>query len=142
MKTLLLVEDGEVEIRAMRMALERTGVKYRFGAVRDGDEAVKYLGGEGIYTDRAVYPMPDVVLLDLSIPGRNGHQVLQWIRTQPNLKNLPVVVLTGSFNTTDYRDAMSEGATSYHLKPENVSGLQIILADVTRKWLSGPVAPS
>ncbi|MDB6124045.1 MAG: response regulator with CheY-like receiver domain and winged-helix DNA-binding domain [Pedosphaera sp.] len=118
------------------MAFERTGLQHRLGIVRDGDEAVKYLSGEGIYTNRTVHPLPDAVLLDLSIPGRNGHQVLQWIRTQPNLKKLPVVVLTGSFNTADYRNAMSEGATSYHLKPENAAGLQTILTEVSRKWLS------
>src|SRR3954469_23748842 len=136
MKTVLLVEDGEVEIKAMRMAFERAGLQHRLGVVRDGDEAVKYLSGEGVYADRAVHPLPDAVLLDLSIPGRNGHQVLQWIRTQPNFKDLPVIVLTGSFNTTDYRNAMSEGATGYHLKPENAAGLQTILADLERKWLT------
>src|SRR5579872_6413767 len=82
MKTLLLVEDGAIETLLMKKALERAGAPCSLQAVANGNQAVVYLSGAGPYADRQAYPLPALVLLDLSMPGRNGHEVLKWIRTQ------------------------------------------------------------
>src|SRR5580658_1558262 len=82
MKTVLLAEDSEDDIFVMKMACKRTGIPHLLQVVTDGDMAIDYLSGNGIYADRTAYPLPDVVFLDIKMPKRDGHEVLQWIRSQ------------------------------------------------------------
>jgi CheY-like chemotaxis protein len=136
MKTLLLVEDGEVETFLVKRALERVGSPCLLQSVKDGDQAVEYLSGTGPYADRSLYPMPEAILLDLNMPGRNGLQVLQWIRDQPALVNLSVSVLTKSLEPSDVQEAYRLGAKAYLVKPGNMDGLEKILLNITQDWLS------
>src|SRR5271170_3881829 len=101
MKTVLLVEDNQDDVFVMKMACQRTGIPHLLRVVTDGVMAVDYLSGIGDYADRTVHPLPDVVFLDIKMPKRDGHEVLKWIRAQPALKNLPVVMLTGSVQSAD-----------------------------------------
>jgi len=140
-KTLLLVEDGEVETFLVQRALDRIGSPCSFQVVKNGDQAIDYLAGLGQYADRQAYPLPAVILLDLVMPGRNGHQVLQWIRAQPGLKALPVIIFTSSVQVEDAKAAYGSGANDYCLKPDNVEGLRQILARIAKKWLE-PDAPA
>jgi CheY-like chemotaxis protein len=135
MKTILLVEDGELEVLMMRRALELANLPWSLQLMKDGDEAIEYLSGTGRFVDRNVFPLPALVLLDLVIPGHNGHEVLEWIRGQPDLKTLPVVMLTHSFNTSDAKTAYSLGVNSYLIKPSNVAHMQELLIRVARDWL-------
>lgn len=73
--------------------------------VDDGDKAVAYLSGHPPYDDRAAYPLPTIILLDLKPPRRSGHEVLQWIGAHPNLRRVPVVVLTSSAESADVKKA-------------------------------------
>ena len=113
MKTVLLVEDCNDDVFAMKMACKRSGIPHLFQVVTDGEMAMDYLSGEGEYADRSVYPLPDVVFLDINMPGCTGHDVLGWIRQQPGLKKLPVAMLTGSVMAEDVNRAYALGATSY-----------------------------
>src|SRR6266496_2243141 len=94
--TILFAEDDADDFVFMRRAFEKTGAHYNFVRVPNGEEAVGYLHGDGPYHDRAQYPFPDLLLLDLKMPMMNGFDVLAWWRQQPHAKDLPVVVLTGS----------------------------------------------
>jgi len=69
------------------------------------------------YDDRAAYPLPTIILLNLKLPRRSGHEVLQWIRAHPNLRRVPVVVLTSSAESADVKKAYEIGAKSYLVKP-------------------------
>jgi CheY-like chemotaxis protein len=135
MKTVLLVEDNEDDVFFMKMACQRTGIPHALQVVEDGDAAIAYLGGQGSYADRAKYPLPDLIFLDIKMPKRSGHEVLEWIRTQPALKNLPVVMLTSSLANSDVARAYELGVTSYLRKlghpAEFGQGVRVIL----KYWL-------
>ena len=141
-KTVLLVEDIDDDILIMKMACKRTGIPHLLQVVTDGAMALDYLSGNGIYADRPVYPMPDVVFLDIKMPKRDGLEVLRWIRSQPGLRNLPVVMLTASTQKSDVDRAYELGVTSYLEKLSNPAefgqGVRVIL----KYWLELNVRPS
>ncbi len=140
-KTVLLVEDNQDDIFVMKMACQRTGIPHLLRVVTDGTMAIDYLSGNGIYSDRIAHPMPDVVFLDIKMPKCDGHEVLKWIRSQPGLKNLPVVMLTVSTQMADVDRAYELGVTSYLQKvsclAEFGQGVRIIL----KYWLELNVGP-
>jgi CheY-like chemotaxis protein len=135
MKTVLVVEDNEDDVFILKMACQRTGIPHSLQVVTNGDEAIDYLAGTGVYADRSRHPMPDLVFLDIKLPRRDGHEVLQWIRSQQRLQNLPVVILTSSLDASDVSRAYELGVTSYLRKvvcqAEFGQGVRIIL----KYWL-------
>jgi CheY-like chemotaxis protein len=141
MKTVLLVEDNQDDIFVMKMACHRTGIPHLLKVVTNGVMAVDYIGGKGDYGDRTVHPLPNVVFLDIKMPLRDGHEVLQWIRLQPGLKTLPVVMLTSSAQRSDVKRAYELGVTSYLQKvpclAEFGQGVRIIM----KYWLELNIAP-
>jgi CheY-like chemotaxis protein len=141
MKTVLLVEDSENDVFLMKMACQRTGIPHDLQVVSDGDAAIRYLSGAGVYADRNLYPMPDLVFLDINMPKKNGHEVLTWTRAQAALKNLPVVMLTGSLEIEDIDRAYKLGVTSYLQKvacmAEFGQGVRVIL----KYWLELNIYP-
>ncbi len=113
MKTVLLVEDNENDIFAMKMACQRTGIPHNLQVVSDGDAAIEYFTGKRANGDPDAHPLPDLVFLDIKMPRKNGHEVLEWVRSQPQLKHLPVVILTGGEEPSDIDRAYKLGVTSY-----------------------------
>jgi CheY-like chemotaxis protein len=95
-ETILLVEDDARDILLVKRAFCKASITNPIQVVSDGDTAVLYLSGEALYSDRSFYPLPALILLDLKLPWRSGVEVLMWLRQQPGLKRLPVVVLTAS----------------------------------------------
>src|SRR5688500_2901230 len=93
---ILLAEDDENDIELFRRALIKAEIHNPVEIVRDGEEAVAYLKGDGKFSDRVRYPLPSLMLLDLNMPRADGFQVLDWVRRQPELNALRVVVLTVS----------------------------------------------
>src|SRR5688572_11466340 len=110
--TILLVEDEANDALLLERAFKRAELSPNLKVVTDGDQAVQYLGGEGKYNDRTQFPIPSLLLLDLKLPRRSGLEVLEWIRQHPDLKTLPVIVLTSSRDTDDIDKAYDLGATS------------------------------
>jgi len=92
--------------------------------VRDGEEVIAYLKGQGIYADREKHPMPRILMLDLKMPKKNGFEVLQWMKSQPHLKHLQVVVLTSSERIEDIKRSYELGAFSFLTKPCGVEDLK------------------
>ena len=92
--TILLVEDEENDVFFLKHAFEEVGVLNPLRVAQDGQEALDYLSGRGEYADRERFPLPCLILLDLKLPRVMGFEVLQWIREQPALKTLIVVVLS------------------------------------------------
>src|SRR4051812_18970968 len=93
---ILLVEDREDDILLIKKSFASAELNCPMYVVRDGDEAIAYLKGQRKYARRKEFPLPDLVLLDLKMPGTDGFEVLQWVRSQPALRNLRVIVLTSS----------------------------------------------
>src|SRR5205807_1478000 len=98
---ILLAEDREDDIVLIQSALKAASVPYPIHVVRDGEEAIAYLNGDGAYSDRNKYPLPILMLLDLKMPRKDGFEVLEWIRQQVDLRTLRVVVLTSSERIKD-----------------------------------------
>jgi CheY-like chemotaxis protein len=141
MKTVLLVEDNQDDIFLLKMACQRTGIPHLLQVVTDGSMAIEYLSGKGEYADRTLHPLPNVVFLDLKMPKFDGHEVLKWIRSHPGLKNMPVVMLTVSTQTSDVERAYELGVTSYLQKVPSLAefgqGVRIIL----KYWLELNITP-
>jgi len=133
--TLLLVEDNEDDAFFMRRALTHAGINNPLQHVADGREAIAYLAGEGCYADRAMYPLPAVVFLDLNLPYKTGLQVLEWIRQQPKLARTVVIALTSSNETIDLRRAYQLGVNSYVVKPPSAERLTEIAKAFKTWWL-------
>src|SRR6058998_998699 len=114
---ILLVEDDEADILLLRRAFRNAHIANRLVEVRDGQAAIQYLSGHADYADRARNPIPFLILLDLRLPKLSGFEVLAWIRDQPELAGLIIVVLTGSDRVPDVSKAHELGANSYLVKP-------------------------
>jgi CheY-like chemotaxis protein len=132
---ILLVEDNEDDAFLMKHALNAAGVLNPLFTVETGQQAVDYLAGNGIYQNRAQYPLPVMVFLDLKLPLMSGHEVLAWIRGQRQLESLTVVVLTSSNEPSDVRRSYSMGANSYLVKPLTASQLIDLAKAFNWSWL-------
>ena len=130
--TILLVEDSEDDVFLMRIALKKSGINNPLQVVGDGQRAVDYLAGTGDYSDRERFPLPFVVFLDLKLPYIHGFEVLSWIRQQPQLIAVPVVILTGSAEPRDRVKADALGARSYLVKPPTPDVLTGVFAAVQK----------
>lgn len=133
---ILLVEDDANDVFLMQRACRKAELPNPLQVVGDGDEAVDYLAGQGAYSDRARYPLPVLLLLDLKLPRKGGLEVLGWLRQQPNLKRLPVVVLTSSKEPADVNKAYDLGANSYLVKPLGFDALMEMVRSLNQYWLS------
>jgi len=134
-KSILQVEDDDNDVMFLKLALESAGVTVPLRIAVDGQEAIDYLSGTAPFTDRQAYPEPSLVLLDLRIPRIPGLEVLKWIRKQPALKKIPVLVLTSSDAKRDIEDAYRLGANSYFVKPINPRDLLEIVEHIRDYWL-------
>jgi CheY-like chemotaxis protein len=97
--------------------------------VEDGKAAMDYLAGQGAYADRVRHPLPAVVLLDLKMPFFSGHEVLEWVRTQPELSALKVYVLTSSGEMTDRDRVKKAGAEGYFVKPLTPEHVAVVMGN-------------
>lgn len=130
----LLAEDSEDDVFLMQRAFLAGGIPNPLHVVADGDEIVAYLKGEREYADRAKHPLPTVVLLDLNLPRKNGFEVLAWIRQQPVLKRIVVIILTASNRSSDADRAYDLGANFYLTKPSKFEDL-VKMAKCLQEWL-------
>ena len=123
---ILLVEDSEDDRYLTERALSKAGLKTVYNAV-DGQVAINYLLGEGAFAERGLYPLPDIVLLDLKLPEISGHQVLEWMSTRPELKAIRVYILSSSGEARDRERAEAAHAAGYFVKPltaEHIAQIQ------------------
>ena len=142
MRPVLLVEDSDDDVFFMRRAFRNASISNPMIVIQDGQSAIDYLGGEGLYTDRKQHPMPGLVLLDIKLPLRTGFEVLHWIRTDPRLKPMVVVVLTTSSEPIDIDAAYRLGANSYLVKPPSTSSLLELTKSLKLYWLETNRSPS
>ena len=115
----LIAEDSENDLVMLRRAFRQASITAPIQYVPDGEQAIAYLKGEGKFGRRDEFPLPDLLLLDLKMPRKSGFDVLEWLRTQPVLCHLRVVVLTTSENLRDVNRAYALGAASFLTKPVN-----------------------
>ena len=133
---ILLIDDSPDDVLLIRLALARASVINPLKVVSDGETALQYFLGEGPYMDRAAFPLPTLVLLDLAMPRMGGFEVLGWIRRQPELAKTPVIVLTGSSLVADAKRAYQMGANSFLTKPADLTELTLAIRETADFWLS------
>jgi CheY-like chemotaxis protein len=131
----LLVEDSESDIVLMRRAWQSLDQRIPLRVLTDGEEAIDYFKGLGQFADLAAHPRPSLVLLDLGLPGISGFDVLKWIRATPGMKELPVIVMTGSAFVADVKLAYDLGANSFMVKPGTFERLVSELDIIIRFWI-------
>jgi len=132
---ILLVEDNLDDIILTRRALKKAGLRANLLVVEDGELALDYVAGAGAYRDRDRHPWPTLVLLDLKLPKKPGLEVLRWVRAQPHMHDLPVVVLTSSRQLEDIDRAYELGANSYLEKPVDFESLKKLVSALHLYWL-------
>jgi CheY-like chemotaxis protein len=135
----LLVEDNEADVRLTREALREAAENVRLSAVADGDLALAYLRREGGYAD---VPRPDLVLLDLNLPRKNGLEVLEEMRADEHLRSIPVIVLTSSAARQDVDACYARGANAFVVKPLELDEFMDLIGAIRGFWLEVAQLPS
>ncbi len=132
---ILLVEDDANDVMLIKRAFRKACIANPLQIVENGEEAINYLAGKGTYSDREKYPIPILILLDLKLPRKSGYEVLTWIRRQPGLKRIPVVMLTSSNQISHINKAYDLGANSYLVKPVGFDALLDMVKTLNLYWL-------
>ena len=133
--TILLAEDDPDDVLLTQIALKKARLANPLQVVRDGEEAIQYLMGQGRFADRERYPLPILLLLDLNMPKLNGFQVLEWLRKSPELSALPVAVMTSTDHDPYIARAYELGADSYLMKPPDAEALLALVQRLHAYWL-------
>jgi CheY-like chemotaxis protein len=132
--TILLVEDEENDALLLKRAFKKNDILNPVHWVKDGLEAIAYLKGEGDYADRARFPFPEVVLLDLKMPRMSGLELLGWIRDHPETRVIPTIVMTSSREDVDIEKAYNLGANTYMIKPSDFDTLAKMVRAAHEYW--------
>ena len=138
---ILLVEDNRMDVELTLDAFKEARLLNTIHISPNGQDALDYLFGRGKYADRIAYPTPNLVLLDLKLPGVDGFEVLRQVKSAPILKRLPVVVLTSSKEEGDRALTYDIGANSYIVKPVSFDGFLDVIKQIEGYWISLNVAP-
>jgi CheY-like chemotaxis protein len=139
--TILLVEDERNDVFLLQHAFDAAAITNPIQVMEDGQQAIEYLAGIGKYADRAQYPMPCLLFLDLKLPIKSGLDVLGWIQKQPKLRRLLVVVLSSSRDRNDVDAAYQLGARSYLVKPLTMDARLELAKAIKQYWLQLNVLP-
>ena len=139
-KTILQVEDDPNDVFLLQHALRKANVANPIQVVSDGQQAINYLQGAGKFADRAKFPFPCLVLMDLKLPFVMGLDVLRWIRQQPGM-HLPVIMLSASGSEADIVEAWRLGANAFLTKPSEVAKLEQMVRAIKDFWLTHNTLP-
>lgn len=137
-KIILLVEDNKADIRLIEEALKNSSISYQMVIVRNGVDAMAYLRREGEYTEAL---RPNLIVLDLNLPKKDGREVLAEIKNDSELKRIPVIVLTTSKNEDDIYQSYDLNANCYITKSRSLSQLFAIVRRIEEFWLSTVTLP-
>lgn len=137
---ILLIDDNPMDVELALDAFREAHLTNQIEVAEDGESGLDYLTGQGRYTDRARYPVPDIILLDLKMPRVDGFEVLRRIKVTPKLKRIPVIILTSSREEGDLALSYDVGANSYLVKPVSFSGFVDIVQQIEDYWLTLNVA--
>jgi CheY-like chemotaxis protein len=139
---ILLAEDRHDDVMLIKRALAKANVRNPVFVVSDGEEALSYLDGAGKYGNRAEYPLPDLMLLDLKMPKVDGFEVLRYLRSQPGFKSLRIIVLTSSEEIFDVNRAYDLGANSFLVKPLEFENFAALMRTMAKFWFQHSTNPS
>jgi len=130
---ILLVEDNEGDILLTKEALEDAKILITLSVVKDGREAMDFVSKRGKYTGAE---LPDILLLDVNLPKKNGHEVLKYIKEDENLKHIPVIMLTTSSSEKDINLSYNNYANCYITKPVEANDFLSVVTTIENFWIS------
>lgn len=133
---ILLVEDNFLDIELTLDAFREARLGNTIHVARKGQAALDYLFGKGKYANRQAYPLPDMILLDLKLPGIDGHEVLRQVKNTASIKRIPVIILTSSKQEGDRALSYDIGANSYLVKPVSFDGFLKVIQKIGEYWLT------
>jgi len=134
--TIMVVEDDPNDQFLIEQAFRKIGVTDPIQIVADGAEAVAYMMGEGKYANRKQFTYPTFVITDLKMPKGDGFTVLEFLKSNPEWKVIPTIVLSASLDLDDIKKSYMLGASSYHVKPHSHKELQDQLAVINAYWMT------
>ena len=130
---ILLVEDNPGDVRLTQEAIREAKIRNRLNVVTDGEEAVAYVRRQGNFADQ---PRPDLILLDLNLPKKDGREVLKDLKSDPDLHRIPVVVLTSSAAEQDILSTYDLYANAYVTKPVDLEQFMHVVSSIQDFWLN------
>ena len=133
--SILLIEDDYNDVLLIQRAFRKARIQTPMIQVSNGEEAIAYLSQQGQYEDKETYSVPKLILLDLKLPRLSGLEVLAWIRQQPLVRRLLVVILTSSQESSDLDRAYDLGINSYLVKPVNFQDFVKLIERVDEYWI-------
>ena len=136
---ILVAEDDPTDAYFFERAFKRAGLPVALHFVGDGQEVLDYLAGAGQFADRARYPLPHLVLLDLHMPKLDGFEVLERVRRQPRHNGLALVIFSSSGEPRDMTRAYKLGANDYLVKPHSMQELMTLVGQFKKYWLEASV---
>jgi CheY-like chemotaxis protein len=137
----LVIEDSDEDYEALRRALGQSSVKMQLHRCLTGQSAIDYLENSILAENTPTIPMPALILLDLNLPGMNGHRVLQAIKQNPRLQHFPTVILTTSNNPKDVEACYRSGANGYVCKAMDWKEFKVSMQTFVRYWLEIIILP-
>lgn len=133
-RALLLVEDDPNDVHFFRRGLEKAGLDGSLQVAQDGEVAVDYIEGRGRYENRALHPLPALIVLDLKLPRKGGLEVLRWLRKDSRFKGIPVIILTSSTEPSDVAAARALGVTDYRVKSSDFQETCDLVRSIGLVW--------
>ncbi|WGV23532.1 response regulator [Halotia branconii] len=134
MVTILMADDDDDDSILVQEALRESQLSIELCIVKNGEDLMDYLHNRGRYTDKNIAPRPGLILLDLNMPKKNGIEVLKDIKNDPNLRRIPVIVLTTSEAQGDIYHTYDLGANSFIVKPEKFACLVDVMKTIGKYW--------
>lgn len=139
--SILVVEDSDIDYETTLRAFKNANMVNPVHRCEDGEEALDYLFQRNQYSDSGKSPRPDLILLDLNLPGTDGREVLEEIKNDTKLKGIPVIVLTTSLDDKDIEKCYGTGANSYIQKPVDLQGFFTAIQKLKDFWFEVAVLP-
>jgi CheY-like chemotaxis protein len=130
----LIAEDDQDTQLLIQRAFKQADIAAPVFVTEDGQQTIDYLGGNGSFADRDRYPMPALLLLDLKMPFKDGFDVLRWVRAQPRLRKLVIIMFSGSSLEQDVEEAFNLGVNSFVMKPVSFSELLQVIMAIHHYW--------
>ncbi|GJL80083.1 MAG: response regulator [Nitrospinaceae bacterium] len=139
---ILIVEDSDTDYEATLRAFKNSKMANPMNRCEDGEEALDYLFRRNQFSDPQTSPRPEMIMLDLNLPGTDGKEVLEEIKKDPHLKSIPVIILTTSSDSTDIKKCYDAGANSYIVKPVDLIGFFEAIKKLKNFWFEVALLPA
>ena len=140
--SILIADDDADDRELIKAAFEENNFRHNIKFVENGEELLKYLKRKGNYADELTHPLPQIILLDLNMPKKDGREVLKEIKQHPELKKIPVIIFTTTKNEHEIKRCYELGANTYIVKPVSFDALVRVIQEIRGYWFNTASIPA